>query len=133
MEVSGQLHAPAALPPGKEAPSTPWTGGWVGPRAVLDVVVKRKIPSPRRKSNPRTPIVQPVDQRYADWTITDVLTKYKDNFTYTMTAVVDWQGNWSQLLSETETRIYRNSNYCIRICSSYYGTLVGMFCYFNRS
>jgi hypothetical protein len=29
------------------------------PRAVLDAVVK-KIPSPRRESNPRTPIVQPV-------------------------------------------------------------------------
>jgi len=28
----------------------------VGPRAVLDAVVKRKIPSPRRESNPRTPI-----------------------------------------------------------------------------
>jgi hypothetical protein len=26
----------------------------VGPRAVLEAVVKRKIPSPRRKSNPRT-------------------------------------------------------------------------------
>jgi hypothetical protein len=32
----------------------------VGPRAVLDGVVKIKIPSPRRESNPRTPIVQPV-------------------------------------------------------------------------
>jgi hypothetical protein len=31
----------------------------VDPRAVLDAVVKRKIPSPRRESNPRTPIVQP--------------------------------------------------------------------------
>jgi hypothetical protein len=31
-----------------------------GPRAVLDAVVKRKIPSPRRESNPRTLIVQPV-------------------------------------------------------------------------
>jgi len=41
MEVSGQLHTPAALPPGKE----PWTGDWVGPTAVPDVVVKRKIPS----------------------------------------------------------------------------------------
>jgi hypothetical protein len=39
-------------------------GGWVGPIAVLDVVVKRKIPSPRRESNPRTPIVQPVANRY---------------------------------------------------------------------
>jgi hypothetical protein len=27
----------------------------VGPRAVLDAVVKRKIPSPRRESNPRIP------------------------------------------------------------------------------
>jgi hypothetical protein len=35
-------------------------GGWVGPRAVLDAVVKRKIPSPRREPNPRTPIVQPL-------------------------------------------------------------------------
>jgi hypothetical protein len=33
-------------------------------------VVKRKIPSPRRESNPRTPIVQPVAQRYTDWAIT---------------------------------------------------------------
>jgi hypothetical protein len=32
----------------------------VGPRAVLDAVVKRKIPRPRRESNPRTPIVQPM-------------------------------------------------------------------------
>jgi hypothetical protein len=59
MEVSGQLHALAALPPGKD-PGTHWIGGWVGPRAVLDPVVKRKIPNPSRESNPRTPIVQPV-------------------------------------------------------------------------
>jgi hypothetical protein len=38
------------------APGTHWTGDWVGPRAVRDVVVKRKIPSPRRESNPRTPM-----------------------------------------------------------------------------
>jgi hypothetical protein len=31
----------------------------VSPRAVLDVVVKGKNPSPRWESNPRTPIVQP--------------------------------------------------------------------------
>jgi hypothetical protein len=35
----------------------------VGTRAVLDAVVKRKIPSPRWESNRRTPIVQPVAQR----------------------------------------------------------------------
>jgi hypothetical protein len=36
------------------------------PRAVLDAVVKRKILSPRRESNPRTPIVQYVAQRCTD-------------------------------------------------------------------
>jgi hypothetical protein len=46
MEVSGQLHVLAALPPGKE----PLVSiGWVGPRAVLEAVVKRKIPSPRHE------------------------------------------------------------------------------------
>jgi hypothetical protein len=45
MEVSGQLHAPAALPQG--------IGGWMGPRAILDMVVKRKIPNPHQESNPR--------------------------------------------------------------------------------
>jgi hypothetical protein len=64
MEVSGQLHVPAVLPPGKE-PLVP-IGGWVGPRAVLDAVVKRKIPTSHRESNPRTPIAQSVAQRYAD-------------------------------------------------------------------
>jgi hypothetical protein len=34
----------------------------MGPRTGLDTVVKRKIPNPRRESNPRTPIVQPVVQ-----------------------------------------------------------------------
>jgi hypothetical protein len=47
LELSGQLYAPAALPPG-----THWIG-WVGHRAGLDAVVKRKTPSPRRESNPR--------------------------------------------------------------------------------
>jgi hypothetical protein len=45
MDMSGQLHAPAALPQGKGS-GTHWIGGWVGPRADLDAVVKRKIPSP---------------------------------------------------------------------------------------
>jgi hypothetical protein len=33
---------------------THWIGGWVGPRAGLDAVVKRKISSPGRDSNPRS-------------------------------------------------------------------------------
>jgi len=44
--MSGQLHAPAALRPRERAPGTHWTGGWAGPSAGLDTVVKRKIPSP---------------------------------------------------------------------------------------
>jgi Ni,Fe-hydrogenase I large subunit len=35
MEVSGQLHAPVALLPGKEPHSTYWIGGWVDPRTDL--------------------------------------------------------------------------------------------------
>jgi hypothetical protein len=54
----------------EKAPGTHCIGGWVGPRTGLKAVVKRKIPSPRRESNPRTPIVQPVAQQYTDWTIT---------------------------------------------------------------
>jgi hypothetical protein len=44
----------------ERAPGTHWIGGWMGLRAVLDAVLKRKIPSPRRESNPTTPIVQSV-------------------------------------------------------------------------
>jgi hypothetical protein len=54
------------------APGTHWIGSWVGLRAVLDAVVKRKIPSPHQESNPRTPIFQPVAQPYIDWAITAV-------------------------------------------------------------
>jgi hypothetical protein len=36
------------------------------PGVVLEAAVKREIPSLRRESNPRTPIVQPVAQRYTD-------------------------------------------------------------------
>jgi hypothetical protein len=60
---------PGRFTPRERAPGTQWTGGWVDPRAVLDAVVKRKIPSPCRDSNPKTPIVQPVAQRYTDWAI----------------------------------------------------------------
>jgi hypothetical protein len=35
-------------------------GGWVGHTAVVDMVVKRKIPNLHQESNPRTLIVQPV-------------------------------------------------------------------------
>jgi hypothetical protein len=51
---------PDRFTPREKAFGTHWIRGWVGHRAVLDAAVKRKIPSPRRESNPRTPIVQPV-------------------------------------------------------------------------
>jgi hypothetical protein len=56
----GDLSAsrPVRFTPSERAPGTHWIGGWVGPRAVLDAVVKRQIPNSRRESNPRTPIVQ---------------------------------------------------------------------------
>jgi hypothetical protein len=57
---------PGRFTPRERALSTHWMGGWVGSSAVLDAVVKRKIPSLRWESNPRTPIVQPVAQRYTD-------------------------------------------------------------------
>jgi hypothetical protein len=57
--LCGQLHAPAALPQGKSA-WYPLDRRLGGPRAVMNVVVNSKIPSPHRESNPRTPIVQPV-------------------------------------------------------------------------
>jgi len=45
MEMSGQLHAQAALPT-EQDPDSHLMGGWVDPRAGLKAVVKRKIPSP---------------------------------------------------------------------------------------
>jgi hypothetical protein len=43
---------PGRFTPGKGAPISRCIGGWVGPRAGLDTVVKRNIPSPRRESIP---------------------------------------------------------------------------------
>jgi hypothetical protein len=40
MEVSIQLHVPAALPPKERSAGTHWIGGWVGARADLDAVMK---------------------------------------------------------------------------------------------
>jgi hypothetical protein len=44
LEVSGQLHAPVALSPGKEPPDTRWIEGWFIPRTGVDTLAKRKIP-----------------------------------------------------------------------------------------
>jgi hypothetical protein len=44
----------------ERAPGAHWIGCWVSFRTVLDAMVKRKIPSPRRESNPRIQLFQPV-------------------------------------------------------------------------
>jgi rubredoxin len=59
MDVCGYVYAPAALPPRERAAGTHWIQGWMGPRAGLDAVVKRKIPSPCQESNPRSSSPQP--------------------------------------------------------------------------
>ena len=63
MRVSGQHHAPAALPPGKR-PGTHCIGDWVGYRFGVDRCGKS---SPRPGFDPW--IVQPVDSRYTDGNI----------------------------------------------------------------
>ena len=60
MGVGGQRYAPAALPPAKR-PGTHCAGGWVGPRAGLNVCGKSRPPP---GFDPRT--VQPVSSRYTD-------------------------------------------------------------------
>jgi hypothetical protein len=50
MEVSGQYHAPAALPPA-ENPGTHWGEGCVGLRARLDDLEERKASLPYGDSN----------------------------------------------------------------------------------
>jgi hypothetical protein len=62
----------------ERAALTHWIRGWVGSRALLDAVVKSKIPSPRWESNSRKPIVQPVAQRYTEWAITDLIEMLND-------------------------------------------------------
>jgi hypothetical protein len=59
MEVSGQLHFPAALPQGK----TPWyplDRRLGGPQSRSGRGGEEESSQARRESNPRTPIVQPV-------------------------------------------------------------------------
>jgi hypothetical protein len=98
--------------PRERAPDTHWIGVWVGPRAVRDAVVKRKIPSPRRKSNPRTPIVQPVAQRYTDWAVT-ALRRYWEK---------KLKVNPSVCLIKHDATRRMGKSWCIASRNSYLGT-----------
>jgi hypothetical protein len=57
MEVSGQLHGPVALLPGKEYPVTHWIGSWVDTRDGFDTLEKIKITA---SVGNQTLVVQPI-------------------------------------------------------------------------
>jgi hypothetical protein len=59
MEVSAQLHVPAALSPKKQPSGTHCMWGCVSPRAGVDFMEKRNISWAYRKSNPNTSVLQP--------------------------------------------------------------------------
>jgi hypothetical protein len=52
---------PGRFTPGERDSDARWVGGWVGPRAGLDAVVKRKIAQPLLGLE--LPIIQPLAQR----------------------------------------------------------------------
>jgi hypothetical protein len=62
---------PGRFTPRERAPDTHWIGGGLGPRIVLDGVM-RQIPSSPEESNPRTLIVQPVVQSYIRRIISEI-------------------------------------------------------------
>jgi hypothetical protein len=66
MEVSGQLHAPAGLPPGKD-PRYPLDRRLGGPQSRSGRGGEEIDFQPPPEIEPWTPIVQPVAQRYTDW------------------------------------------------------------------
>jgi hypothetical protein len=68
LEIGGQLHTLAALPPGKQPPSTHWIGRWVGPRTGLDNLKKRKF-CPYQDLNSNSSAIQPVTTHYTNCTI----------------------------------------------------------------
>jgi hypothetical protein len=55
MDVSGELHTPAALPFDKIASSTHWIRGSVGPKFGLNAVEKKKLALPGIKPGPSSP------------------------------------------------------------------------------
>jgi hypothetical protein len=66
MEVSSLLHVSAPLPPGKEPPGTHSIASWMCPEHFWMLHRREKSLAP---AGNRTPGVQPIARRYADWTI----------------------------------------------------------------
>jgi hypothetical protein len=94
MEVSSQLHAPAALPPGKRSESN-WIGGWVGTRAGFTLWSRENCLSP---AGYWTPATQPTARRYTDWAIPGVCSLLWDEyFTYLTLTSTHWIAEWVDL------------------------------------
>jgi len=57
METSGHFNTLAALHPRERAPGIHWIGDWVGPKANLNAVAKRKksLPQPGIESRSSSP------------------------------------------------------------------------------
>jgi hypothetical protein len=60
---------PRPLYPWNRAPGTHWIGGWVGPRASLDDVEKKKFIEFIGTRTPTPSVVRPVASRYTDYVI----------------------------------------------------------------
>jgi hypothetical protein len=76
---------PGRFTPRERAPGTHWIGGWLGPRAGLDIVTKRKIPSPCRESNPDHPlgrVLQKLLLKYSRSSLPFMFTRARHWFLY---------------------------------------------------
>jgi hypothetical protein len=76
MEVSGQLHAPAALPPEK-SPRYPFYRRLGGPQSRSGRYEELKIFYPTGTRTPPPRVVQPIASRYTDWAIPASVFLYK--------------------------------------------------------
>jgi hypothetical protein len=77
--VKWSASHPGRFTPRERALGKHWIGGWVCPRAILDMV-KRKIPSPFQELNPRAPNMKHISNFYQFFNCS----LYKKELWYTM-------------------------------------------------
>jgi hypothetical protein len=112
------------LYPRERAPSTHWIGGWVGSRAVLDAVMKKKCPAPRRESNPRTSTFPPVAQRYTQWNI-KALRRNQEHIKFREFLSTTVQKHWLSV-SYPKTQRLKYNYICFRMGIKFFSYLKGM-------
>jgi hypothetical protein len=78
------VSLPGRFTPRERASGTHEIGGWVGPRAGVDAVVKKKIPSIFRDSNPRsfTPYSSTIPLSYPGSSFVSYDSKYRAQYFY---------------------------------------------------